>query len=395
MKLSEFLAQLVNELHVTGSALSMYNAETDEFSIIPKNEFFIMPNRKEKEIDINEIKSAICDKEEMDSVTKPQPKWKASPSPYVGKNIAITGSVTKKVSVDFFKNLIRKLGANVKSSVGPTTDLLIVGELSEPSKKLVKAGELNTHCIGLNEFLTDIGYEDRRHKGDWGIDETTGRKILVYKNCSVIEDKDAEYVLSLISADGADVLQALGRASRPNQIEPDSEGYVNHARPSQRRAAEKAVGVPTCKADKPTAFGLNWFSSEQKVAPATAESKLQEVVDAMSDTEFQRYMKEFRIRADNMEKAIDNICKPKNKIEYTSNIRPDGSADIFKYQDGKLASAYHVPKALLQGCKDLDGKGYHGAANWSYGDSYARMALERKFGKKLVELCREHIVSKL
>lgn len=36
--------------------------------------------------------------------------------------------------------------------------------------------------------------------GDWGIDLSTGRKILVYKNCSVIEDAQAELVLSLLAA---------------------------------------------------------------------------------------------------------------------------------------------------------------------------------------------------
>lgn len=35
---------------------------------------------------------------------------------------------------------------------------------------------------------------------DWRIDESTGAKILMYKDCSVIEDQQAEYVLSLIQA---------------------------------------------------------------------------------------------------------------------------------------------------------------------------------------------------
>lgn len=33
---------------------------------------------------------------------------------------------------------------------------------------------------------------------DWRLDESTGAKILMYKDCSVIEDQQAEYVLSLI-----------------------------------------------------------------------------------------------------------------------------------------------------------------------------------------------------
>ncbi|WP_060441582.1 hypothetical protein [Serratia marcescens] len=35
---------------------------------------------------------------------------------------------------------------------------------------------------------------------DWRLDESTGAKILMYKDCSVIEDQQAEYVLSLIQA---------------------------------------------------------------------------------------------------------------------------------------------------------------------------------------------------
>ena len=38
---------------------------------------------------------------------------------------------------------------------------------------------------------------------DWKIDHSAGRPILVYKNCSVIEAEDAEYVLRLIASDRA------------------------------------------------------------------------------------------------------------------------------------------------------------------------------------------------
>lgn len=37
-------------------------------------------------------------------------------------------------------------------------------------------------------------------QGEWRIDTSAGREILVYKGCSVIEDADARYVLSLIAA---------------------------------------------------------------------------------------------------------------------------------------------------------------------------------------------------
>ena len=36
---------------------------------------------------------------------------------------------------------------------------------------------------------------------DWRIDTSAGGPILVYKNCSVIESEDAEYVLGLIKKD--------------------------------------------------------------------------------------------------------------------------------------------------------------------------------------------------
>ncbi len=40
-------------------------------------------------------------------------------------------------------------------------------------------------------------------QGEWRIDTSTGRGILVYKNCSVIEAEQAPYVLGLIAADAA------------------------------------------------------------------------------------------------------------------------------------------------------------------------------------------------
>jgi hypothetical protein len=40
-----------------------------------------------------------------------------------------------------------------------------------------------------------------RPTGAWTIDHSAGRPILVYENCSVIEDEQARYVLGLIAAD--------------------------------------------------------------------------------------------------------------------------------------------------------------------------------------------------
>lgn len=37
--------------------------------------------------------------------------------------------------------------------------------------------------------------------GDWEIDHSAGRPILLYKKCSVIEAEDAEYIMGLIAKD--------------------------------------------------------------------------------------------------------------------------------------------------------------------------------------------------
>ncbi|HFV9292009.1 TPA: hypothetical protein ACIAIE_001827 [Serratia fonticola] len=63
--------------------------------------------------------------------------------------------------------------------------------------------------------------------GDWEIDTSAGRPILVYKKCSVIEAEDAEYVLSLIkvaSAPPNHSEQALGMVNSP--VIPDGWAIV-------------------------------------------------------------------------------------------------------------------------------------------------------------------------
>lgn len=66
--------------------------------------------------------------------------------------------------------------------------------------------------------------------GDWRIDHSAGRPILVYQNCSVIEAEQAEYVLRLIEADrqqrGGDVrptLRSLHRELALIESDPDSD----------------------------------------------------------------------------------------------------------------------------------------------------------------------------
>ncbi|WP_287820565.1 hypothetical protein, partial [Achromobacter sp.] len=62
---------------------------------------------------------------------------------------------------------------------------------------------------------------------DWRIDTSAGRPILVYKNCSVIEAEDAEYVLRLIAADRASAPVA-GEAQRQQRVAyTDSCGHLH------------------------------------------------------------------------------------------------------------------------------------------------------------------------
>lgn len=51
--------------------------------------------------------------------------------------------------------------------------------------------------------LRRMGGWAARPTGAWALDHSAGTPILVYENCSVIEDDQARYVLSLIAADAA------------------------------------------------------------------------------------------------------------------------------------------------------------------------------------------------
>ncbi|RST54139.1 hypothetical protein [Variovorax sp. DXTD-1] len=55
--------------------------------------------------------------------------------------------------------------------------------------------------------------------GDWAIDHSAGRPILTYKNCSVIEAEDAEYVLRLIAADLAPATPPAAIPAAPSDAE--------------------------------------------------------------------------------------------------------------------------------------------------------------------------------
>ncbi len=56
--------------------------------------------------------------------------------------------------------------------------------------------------LSLHDLRRMAGWAPRP-AGKWAIDHSAGRPILVYENCSVIEDEQARYVLSLIRRDTA------------------------------------------------------------------------------------------------------------------------------------------------------------------------------------------------
>ena len=55
--------------------------------------------------------------------------------------------------------------------------------------------------LSVHDLRRMSGWAPRTHVGDWRIDTSAGRPILVYQNCSVIEAETATYVLGLIARD--------------------------------------------------------------------------------------------------------------------------------------------------------------------------------------------------
>lgn len=101
-------------------------------------------------------------------------------------------------------------------------DELLAGRKAEPMAWLWTNERLDKQSVSLTDPADDENTLDAmacgwKHQhlytappspvpeGEWGIDHSAGRPILVYKGCSVIEAEDAEYVLSLIAKDGGRV----------------------------------------------------------------------------------------------------------------------------------------------------------------------------------------------
>jgi len=87
---------------------------------------------------------------------KLSPMAKANQSKLAGKNFVLTGEL-KQWTRDEAKDIIRKMGGKVSSSVSRQTDYLLVGE--NPGSKYEKAKELGVKIIGEKAFIALIKIE--------------------------------------------------------------------------------------------------------------------------------------------------------------------------------------------------------------------------------------------
>ena len=77
----------------------------------------------------------------------------AEPSPFSGKTVVITGTLSS-YSRDEAAALIERLGGKTTSSVSKKTDLLIAGE--KAGSKLAKAQELNVEVLDEAAFIKHL-----------------------------------------------------------------------------------------------------------------------------------------------------------------------------------------------------------------------------------------------
>lgn len=107
--------------------------------------------------------------------------------------------------------------ASSAAEVGLIVDDALAPEVRQPEKPLPRRPE-----------QPEPRPYDYRPDGEWRIDTSAGREILVYKDCSVIEAEDARYVLRLISAEQGERQEAVPEetphiivfddADRPNEM---------------------------------------------------------------------------------------------------------------------------------------------------------------------------------
>lgn len=79
--------------------------------------------------------------------------------------------------------------------------------------------------LSLHDLRRMTGWTPKTNVGDWRIDLSTDNPILVYQNCSVIQDEQARYVLKLIQDDAAlkSMWQDGVNAAHPAKAVPEGE----------------------------------------------------------------------------------------------------------------------------------------------------------------------------
>jgi hypothetical protein len=99
-----------------------------------------------------------------------------------------------------------------------TFEQWLESENREPSDRLridlkaaFEAGGESQRIEELEKQLATPAPAVAKH-GDWKINISTGRPILTYRDCSVIEDEQAEYVLSLIQSVSAALAQPVSQS---------------------------------------------------------------------------------------------------------------------------------------------------------------------------------------
>lgn len=105
--------------------------------------------------------------------------------------------------------------ANLRSAkFGPSTLDGDVPVYLEPAKAGTDESTIRRALVMASNYIDTLGGDSRSYRAalasapvpvlkDWRIDTSAGGPILVYKDCSVIESAQAEYVLRLIAADQA------------------------------------------------------------------------------------------------------------------------------------------------------------------------------------------------
>lgn len=114
---------------------------------------------------------------------------------------AVIGESTRRVAGESpgasWKRIV-KLVITLSQPIEPQG--AVVGDVWEAYKSWPEDVRAKLSCHDLRRMS---GWTPRQNPTEWGIDTSAGRPILVYQNCSVIEDEQARYVLGLIAKEAA------------------------------------------------------------------------------------------------------------------------------------------------------------------------------------------------